>query len=231
MQHEIVIMNKNPSSKQKLRECEHLIELYFEQRVKAAEALYKIQHEKLFEADGYENYPEYVKEKWGFSKAYGYQLAAFGSCRILMRSELARQSSVKESAIADNELPASEGQARTLSLFKHEPAIMVQVWEEAKLATDKEQPTQEDIKEAIQTLNLSKPNKVNSWRLTNEMEWLKGLLLDCGQAEEELTKEYLHYLCKEEEKPAGDKPKIQRRDLSSAALEKLQKTSTVKESN
>lgn len=205
-----------------LRNCEKYITEHFEQFLKIAEMFNKIREERLYEADGYRNFEEYVAKKWRYQKAYGYQIANLGRTRTLLRAELARERGVEESAIAENELPTKEGQARSLNKFREDPAKMREVWEEAKATSGNDQPTQLEVEATIKNLSLSEPN-TKSKPLTAEMRIYKKLLEVCGQPKAELSNEYMHWLFAEdtdtpwlpieEPKMSDDKQKIIRRSL------------------
>src|SRR5690606_7493924 len=122
--------------------CEAVIERHVTSFVEAGHAMTKIKIGKLYKAAGYTSFDGYCQERWGINRAHGYRLmVAFAAYESLAAAlpEL--------SPAGDIPLPASERQVRELAGV--EPEQAAEAWSQAVEAADGEQPTAEQVADAV----------------------------------------------------------------------------------
>ncbi len=100
-----------------LTECEATIDRGLQTFVEVGEALALVRDRKLYRA-AHRTFEGYCSVRWNLSRSRAYQfIEAAGVADTL-------------STIVDTPLPASEAVARKLTVLKHEPETMVEVWQE-----------------------------------------------------------------------------------------------------
>jgi len=125
----------------RLQELESKVAHWYEATVAAAEALFAIQTEGLYEAE-YETFESYVEANWGRTRQWAYDMIAWHRVNLVAGTQ------------SD---PLAVSAARLLKNQIDDPELLCKILAEAKKLASSDRVTAENIAEAKQTVTGKKP--------------------------------------------------------------------------
>jgi hypothetical protein len=188
-----------------LEQCETSIaqarQSYWQSYLKVGLALARIQNEKLYR-DKYSDFEEYMRQRWGYSRSYGYKLIDSATAVEALRTDKELESVWTN--VHTPILPNCEGQAR--QLLGLNPEDRAKAWKNALQLAGGQEVTSNILKKAIEPFKKEPQSRSKSKKSADQSaklppDWIKWFV-QWGQ-------DFVGYISQHPEHAAGIEAHLQ----------------------